>query len=338
MDPDGSVASYSWDFGDGSTESGETAIHEYTTPGSYEITLTVTDDSDLSNVASHWTTAYNRLPQNTGTSLIGAAGNFDPGFADYTSDVLTIRSPAATSTDDHDIFRFVYETMTGDGSITARVADIQSTSEGATVGVTVRSHLTPAATMAAVVVTGDGQIRLENRTLSGLDKIVVAQETASVPVFIRLTRQGYTLRAFTSMDGSIWTSLGTLDIGMPETVFMGVTAQAENGLAFNSTLDYLLLETANSDLPDGFALSDAYPNPFNPSSQITLVVNEDQEISVEMYNVAGQLVQTLFKGEISANQVNEFRFVSTDNLSSGIYFFRVVGDSFAATRKVMLLK
>jgi PKD repeat protein len=43
-DPDGTVASWAWDFGDGSTGSGSTASHTYPNPGAYVTTLTVTDD------------------------------------------------------------------------------------------------------------------------------------------------------------------------------------------------------------------------------------------------------------------------------------------------------
>ena len=44
-DSDGSVVSYSWDFGDGNSASGATASHTYAGNGTYEVTLTVTDDA-----------------------------------------------------------------------------------------------------------------------------------------------------------------------------------------------------------------------------------------------------------------------------------------------------
>jgi len=43
-DPDGNIASYEWDFGDGNTSSGEIVTYRYTTAGTYIVNLTVTDD------------------------------------------------------------------------------------------------------------------------------------------------------------------------------------------------------------------------------------------------------------------------------------------------------
>jgi PKD repeat protein len=46
-DPDGSIVSYSWNFGDGSTASGAVVQHSYSSPGTYTVTLTVTDNNGL---------------------------------------------------------------------------------------------------------------------------------------------------------------------------------------------------------------------------------------------------------------------------------------------------
>lgn len=51
-DPGGSIAAWAWDFGDGRTGAGATATHVYPMPGSYQATLTVTDNGGLSNTAT----------------------------------------------------------------------------------------------------------------------------------------------------------------------------------------------------------------------------------------------------------------------------------------------
>ena len=51
-DPFGSVTSWAWAFGDGTTGTGVTTTHVYSTPGTYVATLTVTDNGNLSNTAS----------------------------------------------------------------------------------------------------------------------------------------------------------------------------------------------------------------------------------------------------------------------------------------------
>ena len=51
-DPDGSVASYAWQLGDGATATGATATRAYTAPGSYTVTLTVTDDRGATAVTT----------------------------------------------------------------------------------------------------------------------------------------------------------------------------------------------------------------------------------------------------------------------------------------------
>lgn len=52
-DPDGSIASYAWTFGDGATGTGATPTHVYSAAGTYTVTLTVTDDDGATSSISH---------------------------------------------------------------------------------------------------------------------------------------------------------------------------------------------------------------------------------------------------------------------------------------------
>ena len=51
-DPDGTIASYGWDFGDGNSAEGITAGHSYAEPGTYQVKLTVTDDANGTDTAT----------------------------------------------------------------------------------------------------------------------------------------------------------------------------------------------------------------------------------------------------------------------------------------------
>lgn len=91
------------------------------------------------------------------------------------------------------------------------------------------------------------------------------------------------------------------------------------------------------DEPDGFVLSSAYPNPFNPQTSFTLRVEERQDVKVEVFNLLGRPVKILFEGTMDADETRTFTFEAGD-LPSGIYLYRVRGEEFTATRQMTLLK
>ena len=64
-DPDGTITSYAWDFGDGGTATGVTALHTFASQGAYVVQLTVTDDggaTDSSTAAILATAPGNKVP------------------------------------------------------------------------------------------------------------------------------------------------------------------------------------------------------------------------------------------------------------------------------------
>ena len=89
-------------------------------------------------------------------------------------------------------------------------------------------------------------------------------------------------------------------------------------------------------LPSQFALSQNFPNPFNPSTEITFALPQASSVRLAVYNTLGQEVRALAAGMYDAG----YHSVSFDaaELPAGLYFYRIEAGDFTAIRKMMLLK
>ncbi len=68
-DTDGALASYAWDFGDGTTDTGPTPSHTFTAAGTYTVLLTVTDDDDATDTAQAQITAQSGASDTTAPTV-----------------------------------------------------------------------------------------------------------------------------------------------------------------------------------------------------------------------------------------------------------------------------
>lgn len=84
-------------------------------------------------------------------------------------------------------------------------------------------------------------------------------------------------------------------------------------------------------------LSKAYPNPFNPQTQFTLTIARQQDVTIQIYDMLGRQVQTLYQGVLAPSEAHLFTFQASD-LPSGRYFIRAFGEYFNNTQTVTLLK
>ncbi len=90
-------------------------------------------------------------------------------------------------------------------------------------------------------------------------------------------------------------------------------------------------------LPNSHVLSAAYPNPFNPTTQFTLAVAENQDVTLAVYDALGRQVALLHQGALDAGLTHTFT-VDASSLASGAYVIRAIGERFEATRSITLLK
>ena len=90
-------------------------------------------------------------------------------------------------------------------------------------------------------------------------------------------------------------------------------------------------------VPTRFALLQNYPNPFNPSTRISFSVDRTEKATLEVYNVLGQKVATLFDGVAVPGSVYAVRFDGA-RLASGVYFYRLRTAARELTKKLLLLR
>ncbi len=89
--------------------------------------------------------------------------------------------------------------------------------------------------------------------------------------------------------------------------------------------------------PAGFMLSQNYPNPFNPSTTIQFTLAEAGKATLKVFNILGQVVATLFEGEVQAGRTQQVK-VDASRLPSGIYFAKLEADNQQMMRKMLLVK
>ncbi|MDC0145620.1 T9SS type A sorting domain-containing protein, partial [bacterium] len=124
-----------------------------------------------------------------------------------------------------------------------------------------------------------------------------------------------------------------------------IVINPENEVIFTSTGDFKVEEVLVTNSEEfitvteanvEFSLSNAYPNPFNPTTTIELNLSEASYASVKVFNLKGETVGVLMDGMVDASTYTMTWDAS--NLSSGVYMIRAEANGQIATQKVMLVK
>jgi len=146
--------------------------------------------------------------------------------------------------------------------------------------------------------------------------------------------------------------LDYLEIGYSNVEILGVS-EFEAVVAYVSLADtiYPLIEgrimcvpQVDADdpvVPPGSKLEGNYPNPFNPATTIKFSIETENQVSLEIYNLKGQKVRTLvneIRSEGLYSQMWNGKDEYDNNVTSGIYLYKLKAGDFQQTKKMILMK
>ena len=175
---------------------------------------------------------------------VGAVGL--AGSSSYTNGVFTVTGAGLDFSGTADSFHYVYQPLSGDGSIVARVT--MPTGTGANAGLMIRSSLDGASAHGATVYAGT-LIQFTTRTAPGGTTLYQGSVFSSPPYWLKLVRSGSTLSSYASPEGVNWTLLGSQTVNMAPNVYIGMVEASGTNSPSLATATFDNVSVSSSAVP-----------------------------------------------------------------------------------------
>ena len=183
-----------------------------------------------------------------------------------------------------DEFHFAYKTLTGVGSIVAKVESVDNTNNWAKVGVMIRETLNPDSAHATMVVTPASGVSFQRRPGTGATSLDTTTGSITAPYWVKIERDmSGNFTAYHSANGSVWEMQGTENIPMGSNVHIGLALTShDNALTCQAVLTNVSFtgtvgpQWANQDI--GIATNAAEPlyiTVSNSAGNPAMVVHDD---------------------------------------------------------------
>ena len=180
------------------------------------------------------------------------------GIASNSGGTFTVAGSGSDIWGTSDQFRYVYQTLTGNGTITARVVSLTNTNGWAKVGVMIRNSLSASDQEAMMCITPSNGAAFQYRTTSGGSSTNVNTTGFAAPYWVRLVRNGSTITGYRSADGVTWTEEGSATITMGSTIYVGLEVDSHD----NSALDTATFDNVSITQTTTTVASNANPAVF----------------------------------------------------------------------------
>jgi len=172
--------------------------------------------------------------------------------------------------------------------------------------------------------------------------------------WVSIGLNNYRINTFTNMDDTLVTStnigvIATTNMGN-NWINLGPKQQTSGLMIYNNKIyaggvncvwkrdatTYTGIVSISSEVPENYYLHQNYPNPFNPGTKIKFEIPTNTYTKLTIFDITGREVKILVD-EMLQPGTYETNWIA-DNLSSGIYFYKLTTHNFSKTKKMLLLK
>jgi regulation of enolase protein 1 (concanavalin A-like superfamily) len=254
-DPDGTVAKVDFYVNDQLVTTATSGPYSTTVrnlaAGTYRLKVMATDNQGGTATTTAATITVTGLPAGWSDADVGATGA--PGAATFLNGTFAVQGAGADVWGTSDGLNYAYLTLTGDGTIVARVATVSSEANWVKAGVMIRSTLSPSSAQAFMLVSHAKGVAFQRRTADGAISVSTSGTASTAPHWVSLVRTGNTIWAYESADGSTWTSVASDTFTMPDTVLIGLAVSSHvPGTLATATFDAVKTQA----LPSGWSDAD----------------------------------------------------------------------------------
>ena len=199
------------------------------------------------------------LPTGWSNQDIGAVGV--AGATTFNGGVFTVTGAGADVWGTADALQYAYTSMTGDGSIVARVASVQNTNAWTKAGAMIRESVDPSSAQGFMLVSFSKGLAYQRRLANGGTTTNTSGATGNAPYWVRVDRVGNTVTAYQSTDGASWSFVDTDTLSLPSTVYIGLGVSSHSTTATATcTFDNVTVTpgtpTSPTPLPSGWSNAD----------------------------------------------------------------------------------
>lgn len=260
-DGDGSIAKV--EFYAGNTLIGSDTVAPYAIDwsgagaGSYNLTAVATDNGNASTTSAAVSVTVapgdpppNGLPAGWSNTDIGATGA--AGSATFSNGTFTVTGAGADVWGTADQLHYVYRSLTGDGTIVARVTSIEFVHAWTKVGVMIRNSVTPSAAQGFMLVAASATkgVPFQRRPTDGGTSVSSPGSQSTAPRWVKLVRAGNLITGYESPDGVNWTVVGSDTFTMGSTVLIGLGVSSHvTGVTATATFDNVTVTEATPPPP-----------------------------------------------------------------------------------------